>query len=76
MTAKLLQLAFLWVLNYSDGIHSLTDICMLSGLELNIICEAADMLKEKGLIENHPAFCHKWHSAGAANHKINKSSNQ
>lgn len=49
--SKTLQLAFLWVLNYSDNHHSLTDICMISGLDLNIICEAAIMLKEKGLIQ-------------------------
>jgi aminopeptidase-like protein len=49
--SKTLQLALLWVLNYSDGHHSLTDICMLADLDLNIICEAAIMLKEKGLIE-------------------------
>jgi aminopeptidase-like protein len=49
--SKTIQLAFLWVLNYSDGQHSLTDICIISGLDLNIICEAADMLEEKGLIE-------------------------
>jgi len=49
--SKTLQLAFLWVLNYSDGEHSLTDIAMLSGLDLRIILEAADMLKEKQLIK-------------------------
>ena len=49
--SKTLQLAFLWVLNYSDGEHSLTDICILSGLDLKLIVEAADMLKEKELIK-------------------------
>lgn len=49
--SKLLQLAFLWVLNYSDGAYSLTDIAMMSGLELDIVVEAGDMLKEKGLIK-------------------------
>jgi aminopeptidase-like protein len=48
--SKILQLAFLWVLNYSDGLNSLTDISFLSGLDLNIICEAAELLKQKGLI--------------------------
>jgi len=51
--SKTMQLAFLWVLNYSDGKHSLTDICMLSGLELAIISEAAYLLKQKGLIEEY-----------------------
>lgn len=49
--SKKLQLAFLWVLNYSDGQHTLTDICMLSGMELSIIREAAGMLLSKGLIK-------------------------
>ena len=49
--SKKLQLAFLWVLNYSDGAHTLTDICMLSGMELSIIREAAGMLMSKGLIK-------------------------
>jgi len=38
-------------LNYSDGEHSLTDISFLSGLNLKIIVEAADMLIEKQLIK-------------------------
>ena len=45
--SKKLQLAFLWVLNYSDGEHTLTDICMLSGMDLGIISEAAGMLHQK-----------------------------
>ncbi len=49
--SKKLQLAFLWVLNYSDGEHTITDICMLSGMELNIIREAADMLLSKEVIK-------------------------
>jgi len=49
--SKTLQLAFLWVLNYSDGEHSLTDISVLSGLDLKLVVEAAEMLKEKGLIK-------------------------
>jgi aminopeptidase-like protein len=50
--SKTLQLAFLWVLNYSDGYHSITDIAMLSGLNLNILCEAAEKLIKKGLLAN------------------------
>ncbi|HLO59722.1 MAG TPA: DUF4910 domain-containing protein [Bacteroidales bacterium] len=49
--SKTLQLAFLWVLNYSDGEHSLTDIAVLSGLKTSLIAEAAEMLKSKGLIK-------------------------
>jgi aminopeptidase-like protein len=49
--SKTLQLAFLWVLNYSDGENSLADISMLSQLDLRIIVEATGMLEEKGLIK-------------------------
>lgn len=48
--SKTLQMAFLWVLNYSDGLHSLTDISIRSGITLNLIVEAAEMLIDKGLI--------------------------
>ena len=47
--SKKLQLAFLWVLNYSDGAHTLTDICMLSGMELSHHPRSGgDMLLVKG----------------------------
>jgi aminopeptidase-like protein len=49
--SKTLQLAFLWILNYSDGDHSLTDIAILSGLSTKLIGEAAQMLKDKGLLK-------------------------
>lgn len=49
--SKTLQLAFLWILNYSDGENSLTDIAFLSGLNLKILTEAAEMLQEKQLIK-------------------------
>jgi aminopeptidase-like protein len=49
--SKQLQLAFLWVLNYSDGEHSLTDICMLSGIDIKLVVEAAQMLQAKELIK-------------------------
>lgn len=48
--SKNLQLAFLWILNYSDGIHSLSEISVLSGIEMEIISRAANMLLEKGLL--------------------------
>lgn len=48
--SKTLQLAFLWVLNYSDRLHSLEDIIRMSGLDIKIVTEAAHMLEEKGLI--------------------------
>jgi aminopeptidase-like protein len=49
--SKEFQLALLWVLNYSDGNHSLADIVMRSGLELSLIREAAALLEEKGLLK-------------------------
>lgn len=49
--SKTLQLAFLWVLNYSDGAHSLTDIAMLSKIDIRIIVDAAELLLSKGLLK-------------------------
>jgi len=48
--SKTLQLALLWILNYSDGHHSLTEISELSGIELTKVIEASEMLLEKRLI--------------------------
>jgi aminopeptidase-like protein len=49
--SKTLQLAFLWVLNYSDGAYSLTDISIKSKIDINIIADAADLLLSKGLLK-------------------------
>lgn len=49
------QLAMLWVLNMSDGNHSLLDISDRSGLEFSLINNAADTLVEYGLLKNHSA---------------------
>lgn len=49
--SKTLQLALLWILNYSDGGYSLTDISVLSGLDIGLIGEAAEMLVEKKLLK-------------------------
>jgi aminopeptidase-like protein len=46
-----LELALLWVLNQSDGDHSLLDIAERSGLEFNVIHAAACALKATGLLE-------------------------
>jgi len=48
--SRQLQLAFLWVLNYSDGKNTLTDITMLSGIKPGIILKATELLVEKGLL--------------------------
>lgn len=49
--SKVLQLAFLWVLNFSDGNHTLIDIAIRSDMTIDIITEAASMLLEKGLLK-------------------------
>ena len=51
--SKKLQFALLWTLNLSDGHHRLLDISERSGLDFNLISDAADILVEKGLIKEH-----------------------
>jgi len=51
---KIRELAMLWVLNLSDGNHSLLDISDRSGLEFNLIKDAADTLLEHGLLKKCP----------------------
>ena len=41
---------FLWILNYSDGKHSLMDISRLSGVSVASLYEAASLLHHQGLI--------------------------
>jgi len=43
--------AMLWVLNFSDGGHSLLDIAIRSGLPFAALSSAAARLKEAGLLE-------------------------
>ena len=52
---KEMKFAVLWVLNFSDGVHSLQDIAKRSKISLEIIQKAAYVLKEKKLISeiNH-----------------------
>ena len=50
------QLAMLWVLNYSDGYHSLLDIAEKSGIEFPSIRAAADVLTKFKLIEQQNAL--------------------
>jgi aminopeptidase-like protein len=42
--------ARLWVLNLSDGKHALLDIAERSGLPFDAICDAAELLREGGLL--------------------------
>jgi aminopeptidase-like protein len=44
------MMARLWVLNLSDGDHSLLDIAERSGISFPMIGEAADLLCQKGLL--------------------------
>lgn len=55
------QVALRWVLNFSDGKHSLLDICERSGLEFSVIRAAADTLCECGLLApaDAPAGSHE-----------------
>jgi aminopeptidase-like protein len=45
------QLAMLWVLNLSDGEHSLLDVADRSGLPFAVLTEAAEALSAVGLIK-------------------------
>jgi aminopeptidase-like protein len=49
--AKQTELAMLWVLNLSDGRHSLLDIAQRAELGFAVILEAADLLSRHGLLE-------------------------
>jgi aminopeptidase-like protein len=48
---RLSELAMLWVLNFSDGDHTLLDIADRSGLEFGLMKDAADLLLEHGLLK-------------------------
>lgn len=49
--AKALQMAMLWVLNFSDGEHDLLEIAEKAEVPFRIISEASCLLKEKGLLK-------------------------
>jgi aminopeptidase-like protein len=48
------ELAMLWVLNLSDGGHTLLDIAERSGLEFSVIQDAADALAQHDLLKESP----------------------
>jgi aminopeptidase-like protein len=48
---KQAQMAMLWVLNLSDGDHSLLDIAQRSGLPFATVADAADALRGAGLVK-------------------------
>ncbi len=45
------QMAMLWVLNFSDGNHSLVDISEMSGIRFDFIKIVGDMLVKHGLLQ-------------------------
>ena len=47
------ELALLWVLNLSDGGHSILDITERSGFEFNAVHEAASVLYRNGLLKEN-----------------------
>ncbi len=49
--SKALQLAMLWILNFSDGGHSLLDIAERSGYSFGLMREASRLLVRAGLLE-------------------------
>lgn len=49
------ELALLWVLNLSDGSHTLLDIATRSGLQFALIKTAADALHDSGLLREMAA---------------------
>jgi aminopeptidase-like protein len=44
------EMAMLWILNLSDGIHSLLDVSDRANISFSIIKEVADALAEGGLL--------------------------
>ncbi len=44
------QFALFWVLNFSDGAHSLLDIAERSGIPFRIVARAAERLAAAGLL--------------------------
>lgn len=47
------QLAMLWVLNLSDGHHTLLDVAEKSGLEFELIRNSAEILQKYNLLEEY-----------------------
>jgi len=52
--AKASEMAMLWVLNFSDGSHSLLDIAEKSGYGFQLIAEVASILEEHDLLARMP----------------------
>jgi aminopeptidase-like protein len=51
MEARAREVALLWLLNLSDGGHSLLDISDRSGIEFDVLRDAADALVQSDLLK-------------------------
>jgi aminopeptidase-like protein len=49
------NMAMLWVLNFSDGAHSLLDICERSKLPFEVVLRATRLLEAHGLLTGRPS---------------------
>jgi aminopeptidase-like protein len=49
------NMAMLWILNLSDGTRSLLDIASRAELPFAIVCNAAKLLRQHGLLSSHQA---------------------
>jgi aminopeptidase-like protein len=63
--------ARLWVLNFSDGKHSLLDIAERSRLPFPVILDAANLLRDCGLLEPVPETSDRNETAEAMAHRKN-----
>jgi aminopeptidase-like protein len=48
------EMAMLWVLNLADGEHSLLDVAERAGVPFNAVRQAADALRDHGLLKEKP----------------------
>jgi len=55
-------MALLWVLNLSDGQHSLLDIADRAGMEFSLILDAAEALIKKDLLKENEKSRHNFKS--------------
>lgn len=51
---KAMQMAMLWILNLSDGQHSLLDIALRSGIALSLLSQVAELLVDHSLLRPLP----------------------
>ena len=54
------ELALLWVLNLADGRQSLLDMAMRSGVDFDLLKDAADALVQHGLLRERTMEERAW----------------